>query len=504
MINVINFVQPQSASFLVDIIIWITGITSSIAAGIILFTVLLKLITLPFDFFSKISMKKNAIKMEEMRPELEKLQKQYADNKSLYSQKMMALYKKNGYSMWGSCLPTILMLVIFIIAINAFTNYSKYQNLLYFYNMSNSYNNVIYAGIEIDEAEEDKKIYRDEKGKLVFDHEYFIELDGNSFIMNEGTEKQTTVKVDKTDKYYTVQTENGYIKAKIGYSIDGEEYKTENPEFEVIADKISSESPLACEENNNLMIDGEEYNSEENAKEFILEICQIKSAEKFREENTGFLWVKNIWITDSPISHPVESSWDKFKQSNGYDDMSATSNMGTEEYDNLIAKLDYEKEASNGYFILAILTAGFSFLMQFITTKTQKAQMELQTVDGQGMRTQKMMMWMMPIMMAFFSFMYTSAFSIYMIVSSIISIGFTLLIEWAVSKKYKNLKAKKDNGKVRGRVYNAEEKKKQQEIKEKEKEKKEEKAIEQQAIKEGKGDFIPQKEVKKHIRGRLK
>lgn len=31
------------------------------------------------------------MKMEEMRPELEKLQKQYANDKQLYQQKMMAL-----------------------------------------------------------------------------------------------------------------------------------------------------------------------------------------------------------------------------------------------------------------------------------------------------------------------------------------------------------------------------------------------------------------------------
>ena len=43
-----------------------------------------------------------------------------------------------------------------------------------------------------------------------------------------------------------------------------------------------------------------------------------------------------------------------------------------------------------------------------------------------------------------------------------------------------------------------------EEIKKQEEAKKEEKAIEQQAIKEGRGDFIPQKEVKKHVRGRLK
>ena len=137
--GILNFTQPITNSFLVDIIIWLVKISSSIALGIILFTVILKLITLPFDFMSRASMRKNSLKMEEMRPELEKLQKQYADNKDLYNQKMMALYKKNGYSMFGACLPTILTLIIFIVAINAFTDYSKFQNKMDFYNMSQSY-----------------------------------------------------------------------------------------------------------------------------------------------------------------------------------------------------------------------------------------------------------------------------------------------------------------------------------------------------------------------------
>ena len=62
----------------------------------------------------------------------------------------MALYKKNGYSMFGACLPTILTLVIFIVAINGFTSYSQYQNRKYFYDMSIAYNNVIYSGLEAD------------------------------------------------------------------------------------------------------------------------------------------------------------------------------------------------------------------------------------------------------------------------------------------------------------------------------------------------------------------
>ena len=147
--NIINFAQPVVGNFIVKILIWLAGITSSIAVAIVLFTVLLKLVTLPFDYFSKASMRKNSLKMEEMRPELEKLQKQYANDKALYNQKMMALYKKNGYSMFGSCLPTILTLVIFIFALNGFTDYSQYQNRLYFYNMSNAYNSVIYDGVEL-------------------------------------------------------------------------------------------------------------------------------------------------------------------------------------------------------------------------------------------------------------------------------------------------------------------------------------------------------------------
>ena len=131
-LKIIQFTAPE-ISGIASLVYELVKICSSVALGVILFTVVLKLITLPFDYASKASMRKNSIKMEKMRPELEKLQKQYADNKELYNQKMMALYKKNGYSMFGACLPTILTLVIFIVAINAFTDYSKFQNKQYFY-----------------------------------------------------------------------------------------------------------------------------------------------------------------------------------------------------------------------------------------------------------------------------------------------------------------------------------------------------------------------------------
>ena len=91
----------------------------SIGLGVIVFTLILKLITLPFDIISRVSTKKNSVMMEKMRPELEKLQRQYSNNAQLYQRKMQDLYKKNGYSPFSACLPTILNLVFFIVVIKS-------------------------------------------------------------------------------------------------------------------------------------------------------------------------------------------------------------------------------------------------------------------------------------------------------------------------------------------------------------------------------------------------
>ena len=109
-----------SLNFIGKYIQWLIEITGSTGLGIILFTLTLRLLVLPFDIIAKVKTKKNAIKMEQMRPELERLQKQYANDKNLYNQKMMALQKKNGYSALSGCLPSILSLVIFFVAIDAF------------------------------------------------------------------------------------------------------------------------------------------------------------------------------------------------------------------------------------------------------------------------------------------------------------------------------------------------------------------------------------------------
>ena len=512
--NIINFTAPTSGSWLVQLISWLVGICGSVALGVVLFTVILKLITLPFDYVSRASMRKNSLKMEEMRPELEKLQRQYADNKQLYNQKMLALYKKNGYSMWGACLPTILTLVIFIVAISAFTDYSRFQNQTYFYNMSNSYNNVVYSGFDIDENEE--YVYRNENGKFIVKFDKIVngstenihltDKNGNTFTL---TYSSIFNKNENEKNFYdfALYTTNSYMQYKCSYTVDSNQKITILNENYFVREDVLEEGILASEENNFLFItttvNGEVRNNVSfkeaktllddqsnpiwTAEKFVKEIAQTKSAETYRREQQSFFWVKNIWATDSPMSHPIESDWNSFKNTHGYNGADIK-----EGYGELIAKLDYEKNAPNGYFILIALTALSSLVLQIVTTNASKAQMELQTVDGQGMQTQKMMKWIMPIMMAFFAFMYTAAFSLYIVVNSILSIGLTYGINLIVDTKFKKEQKAQKPQEIRGRVYTPKE-----EVKEEKKEKKVKKNKDDKFAHENGGDFLTGKVKKK-------
>ena len=74
------------------------------------------------------------------------------------------------------------------------------------------------------------------------------------------------------------------------------------------------------------------------------------------------------------------------------------------------------------------LSIGTILLQQFITMRSQKAQNKYSSVDGQQAMTQKTTMIVMTLMFGIFAFMYSSAFSIYMITSSIFSLLSTMLI----------------------------------------------------------------------------
>lgn len=72
--------------------------------------------------------------------------------------------------------------------------------------------------------------------------------------------------------------------------------------------------------------------------------------------------------------------------------------------------LDEENNGANGYLVLPILSVLLSVGMQLITMRQQKKSGQMNDAMGGG-GAMKVMMFVMPVMIGFFSLSYTSAFS---------------------------------------------------------------------------------------------
>ena len=94
--------------FLKSILDGIYVVVGNYGWAIILFTLLIKLIILPFDVKSRKSMRKT----QQIQPELNRLQKKYQNDKDKLNRKTMELYKKHNISPMSSCLPMLLTMPI--------------------------------------------------------------------------------------------------------------------------------------------------------------------------------------------------------------------------------------------------------------------------------------------------------------------------------------------------------------------------------------------------------
>ena len=357
------------------------GIT---AVGVIIFTLILKTIVMPLDVFSKVKTKKQSLIMKRMRPQMEKLQKQYANDKAMYNQKVMELYKKNGYSMLGICLPTVVSLVVFMVVFSQFSTYSQYANLELYRGMVTAYNEV---------AQE-----------YVYDEENNAE---GFLIAAKDSDGEEVYRVDfgKFEEYYTANRAQN------------------DPTYEVLTADVETENDMF------III-----------KDYMAEFARDASAQYYEENNQGFLWVGNIWYPDSMLNKEVPT-FDKFVSS-----LSRASDLSNyeESYNEVTAHLDKQKDTYNGYFVLIVLAIGMMFLSQFFMMRMQKDMNELGTVDGSGQRTNKWMLILMPIIYGVFSFFYSAAFSIYMITNTLYSFVTTLIVNKALDVKFRKLEERQE------------------------------------------------------------
>lgn len=407
-----------------------------VGVGIILFSLVLKLIVLPFDIYQRIAMRKQNIKMKENQARMEKLQKQYANNKEMYNQKVMEMYKESGISMFSSCLPMILSLVIFIVAINAFNAYSQYSNIENYNTMVDAYNAKIeqYCA-DLDGEKTDVSVTEDGQFILVKDNAegkyiyytlpYVENYEENDYAYIRDYRKE--------EKFYKIDVEKAYQNAEIKAAVESA--------------LETARAELPVEQSADLTEEQKAEIAKTAIKNYFTTAAQQAVVDVYNDEvvhRTEFIWIKNIWATDASYKHPV-LSYSEFEAEASREDFNVngkkvdyksatkyTNVYKQDTYNVVTSGLSAQKNAANGYFILIALSIGTILLQQFVTMRSQKEQQQYSSVDGQGAQQQKMTMIIMTGMFAIFSFMYSSAFSIYMITSNLFSLVSTLVINKAV------------------------------------------------------------------------
>lgn len=106
MIKIINFF----ANILSYIINPIYNLVGNYGVAVILFTVIVKLLLVPLG----INQQKTAVKTKQIKPELDKLQIKYKNDKEKLNEETMKLYQKYEINPMGGCLPLLVQFPILL------------------------------------------------------------------------------------------------------------------------------------------------------------------------------------------------------------------------------------------------------------------------------------------------------------------------------------------------------------------------------------------------------
>lgn len=172
--------------------------------------------------------------------------------------------------------------------------------------------------------------------------------------------------------------------------------------------------------------------------ENVISVANASVKEKYNDVKESFLWIKNVWVADSPSVSAIPSF-------NEYAKLARLSLTG-EEIEN--AEAGYNAvmgnlkagEGVNGYFILALLTGITAFLSQYLLLKNKKKKENFYTKDQPDPQANsgKVMLIVLPIIMVMFTLSYNSIFSIYIIASQAVSIATAPLVNYLMNRQKKS------------------------------------------------------------------
>lgn len=194
--------------------------------------------------------------------------------------------------------------------------------------------------------------------------------------------------------------------------------------------------------------------NEEKTEEEKQELANQAVVIKYDEVKDSWLWIQNIWKSDTitnsiptfdefiKVAKKIEFDGQEYQTKNLTKQLSeAEYTQVKEEYENIMTPLRSEVGRNNGYYILVAMVVLTSILSQWLTMRKMKPAKANPNDPTQS--TNKIMMVLLPILLGSFALSSTSMFSIYLVVSQIVAIMFTPLIDLLIDHGQDKVKTTK-------------------------------------------------------------
>lgn len=422
----------EPSGFWITIIRAFENVTNNYVLAIIFLTVVIKLIWTPIDTFNRRSQQKMSQTQAKMQPELDAINKKYAKDPNLLKQKQNEVYKKYNSKSMGGC---FLMLVFMALNLTIFFTLFSGLNAMGAYKISESYDYLKYSYANV--LEVTNEFIGDEPSKAeIFNNPenlvYRIEVDETNpenmeivlLQLNGESETELARSEYKTD-FSTTETE----------IVDGQEQtvvtETTNEYLNAILTKFDG---IVLKET---AIEGSDETEKYTLTNSVTDASSNFIVERYQSNKESFLWIDNIWISDSPFNQSIVDY-------NGYVSQIGAGNVEEGEetiYNAFMPNLQAKQSRVNGYFILPILCILVSVLTTLLSTRLGRKK---------GEKTPNQNKWLaiiMPIIFGVFALFYNSVFAIYMLTSQVMT-AVTLPVQNVVLRAIDNRKKKKEEEKT--------------------------------------------------------
>lgn len=365
--------DPESGLGLVGkLVMWMYNWIGNYGWTVVVFTVFLKILMLPLDIWQRYSTRKSTLKQKKVQPLLDNIDKRYGANTQRANEEKQKLLKKQGISVASACLPMIVTMVVFFLMFAGLREFSYYKNIQTFNSLTKAYYSTIEEQVQL------------AGGEVLEAYQFEYDKTKASLNISDDDVRIVLAQIDGVN------------------NLDGKGFDTQLAQWRALA------------------------------KEAI--------QKEYKNQQDSWLWIHNIsqpdtWAKVMPEFSSGENNFATYVNTEAFASAEKTYNIirsAVMEMDDI----SYGKNGSwNGLMILPLMSVALSFLSMWISQKMERKTRSGEVVQNQQQAAQsKTMMIMMPLMMAWFGFMYTGSFAIYMVVNYFLSIFSTVGLRAPVEK----------------------------------------------------------------------